>query len=176
MGKRYAQILETMWFTYLYATLIPFGAFMTMIGLMIFYWVDKYNLLRRSSVNCSISGDLALFSMKLLDFTLVIKPLGEIIFDTQIRSTCSVESIILLCIGIIYMVIPIDQILQFMHDQKFNLEQKNYDEIKSKFQQTYQTLHPILSFSRTQDAKIYEIMNFEENFDRTSERGKTKAI
>ncbi len=50
MGKRYAEILETMWFTFMYVSLIPFGAFLSLVGLMIYYWVDKYNLLRRSKV------------------------------------------------------------------------------------------------------------------------------
>lgn len=50
MGKRYAEILETMWFTFLYASLVPFGSFLTLGGLMIYYWVDRYNLLRRSKI------------------------------------------------------------------------------------------------------------------------------
>ena len=50
MGKRYAEVLETMWFTFLFASLNPFGNFLTLIGLLIYYWVDKYNLLRRSKV------------------------------------------------------------------------------------------------------------------------------
>lgn len=50
MGKRYAEVIETMWFTFLYSTSIPAGAFISMLGLMIYYWVDKYNLLRRSTV------------------------------------------------------------------------------------------------------------------------------
>jgi hypothetical protein len=50
MGKRYAEIIETMWFTFLYVTLIPIGAFLSLVGLWIYYWVDKYNLLRRSKV------------------------------------------------------------------------------------------------------------------------------
>lgn len=50
VGKRYAEILESMWFTFLYASLIPMGAFLTAIGIGLYYWVDKYNLLRRSSL------------------------------------------------------------------------------------------------------------------------------
>jgi hypothetical protein len=65
-----------MWFTYLYDSLIPFGACLSILGLSLYYWVDKYNLLRRSSVNSNIAGELSLFSMKLLDFTLLFKPLG----------------------------------------------------------------------------------------------------
>lgn len=56
MGKQYAEIIETLWFTFLYATMIPLGAFITMIGLTLYYWVDKFNLLRRSSLLNNISG------------------------------------------------------------------------------------------------------------------------
>jgi hypothetical protein len=50
MGKRYAEIIESMWFTFLYATIVPIGAFISLAGIAIYYWVDKYNLLRRSSL------------------------------------------------------------------------------------------------------------------------------
>jgi hypothetical protein len=56
MGKRYAEIIEVMWFTYLYDSLIPFGACLSLFGLSLYYWVDKYNLLRRSSVNSNVAG------------------------------------------------------------------------------------------------------------------------
>jgi hypothetical protein len=56
MGKRYAEIIEIMWFTFLYSSLIPFGAFLSILGLCLYYWIDKYNLLRRSSVNSNIAG------------------------------------------------------------------------------------------------------------------------
>ncbi len=85
MGKRYAEIIKTMWFTFLYATLIPFGAFVSLIGLAIYYWVDKYNLLRRSSIIQNISGKLAVKCMKLLDFTLFLRSIGALLFDYQLR-------------------------------------------------------------------------------------------
>jgi hypothetical protein len=74
-----------MWFTYLYASLIPVGAFLTIIGLSLYYWIDKYNLLRRSSLTANVSGDMAMFSLKLLDFTLVLRTIGEMLFDYQLR-------------------------------------------------------------------------------------------
>jgi hypothetical protein len=39
-----------LWFTFLYADLIPAGGILIMIGLMVYYWIDKYNLLRRASL------------------------------------------------------------------------------------------------------------------------------
>jgi hypothetical protein len=65
-----------MWFTFLYCTLIPMGSFLTLIGLFLYYWVDKYNLLRRSSLHENVSGKLCLVAMKLLDGTLILRPIG----------------------------------------------------------------------------------------------------
>ena len=45
-----------MWFTFLYATLIPVGAFLSLGGIAFYYWVDKYNYLRRSSLSHHISS------------------------------------------------------------------------------------------------------------------------
>lgn len=39
-----------MWFTFLYATLVPIGAFISLVGIFLYYWVDKYTLLRKSSL------------------------------------------------------------------------------------------------------------------------------
>ena len=111
MGKRYAEIIEIMWFTYLYTSLIPFGACLSALGLCLYYWIDKYNLLRRSSVNSNIAGELSLFSMKLLDFTLLFKPLGELLFDFQIRDSYRVSSVVMAALALVYLVAPIDTIL-----------------------------------------------------------------
>ncbi len=65
-----------MWFTFLYATLIPLGGILSLIGLSLYYWVDKYNLLRRSCLKSNISAEMTLFSLKLLDVTLILRPIG----------------------------------------------------------------------------------------------------
>ena len=51
MGKRYAELIESVWFTYLYYSVIPGGVIIILAGLILFYWVDKFTLLRRSSIN-----------------------------------------------------------------------------------------------------------------------------
>ena len=56
IGKRYAEIIETMWFTYLYASIIPIGACISIFGLILYYWIDKYNLLRRSTLSIEVQG------------------------------------------------------------------------------------------------------------------------
>lgn len=81
VGKRYAEIIESIWFTFLYASVIPLGSFIIFIGLACYYWVDKFNLLKRSTVKEGVDGKLSLRMLKLLDFTLILRPVGELIFD-----------------------------------------------------------------------------------------------
>lgn len=154
MGKRYAEIIEIMWFTFLYSSLIPIGACLSVLGLCLYYWIDKYNLLRRSSVNSNIAGELSLFSMKLLDFTLLCKPIGEIIFDSQIRDSYCVSSIIMSGVALLYLVAPLDTILEKVHPEKFKTEEKAYEDVQSNFKNTYQTLHPIFSLKQENKDKI----------------------
>lgn len=76
MGKRYAEIIKTMWFTFLYVWLIPMGSVFSLVGLILYYYVDKYVLLRKSSLQVSISSHLSNLMLFLLDFTLLLKPIG----------------------------------------------------------------------------------------------------
>ncbi len=85
------------------------------IGLGIFYWVDKYNLLRKSSVLENVNGELSMKAIKLIDFTLVLRPTGKLIFDSQIRSAITWESIVCLILGVIYLLLHMDRILDFFH-------------------------------------------------------------
>ncbi len=121
IGKRYAEVLESIWFTFLYVSLIPMGSFLTLIGIGLYYWVDKYNLLRRSSIHENVSGKLALFSMTLLDLILIFMPLGEIIFDHYIRKHVNTGPIVCLILGIIYVLLPMNDIIDFINSEKFNL-------------------------------------------------------
>jgi hypothetical protein len=65
-----------MWFTFLYSELIPLGAFLILIGLILYYWVDKYNLFRKSTIKVGISGKLAVLGLNCLDATLWLAPAG----------------------------------------------------------------------------------------------------
>ncbi len=133
MGKKYAELIESIWFTYLYYSVVPIGCLLILLGLIFFYWVDKITLLRRSSINENVNGDLSIRAMKLVDATLIFRSLGEIIFDSQIRNGFSWESILCLCIGVVYICLPMDEVLEFFHEEKFRAEEKPYSEVKATF-------------------------------------------
>lgn len=116
MGKRYAEIIKTMWFTFLYSNLIPIGAFFSLIGLVIYYWVDKYNLLRRSSIIQNISGKLAVKCMKLLDMTLFFRSIGALYFDYRLRHEINILEVCFSLVGLVYLFLPMNKILRFFHE------------------------------------------------------------
>lgn len=104
-----------MWFTYLYTTLVPIGAFFSVIGLFLYYWVDKYNLLRRSTLHSQVSGKLVDLTLSMLDFTIVLRNLGEVLFDIQVRNKIRPISLVFLSISIIYQLLPISWLISYFN-------------------------------------------------------------
>jgi hypothetical protein len=79
MGKRYSDIMKTMWFTFFYGGILPIGYFFSVIGLSIYYWyfsffiylrVDKNNVIFRRTIKESISMELSTEMIELLEFIL----------------------------------------------------------------------------------------------------------
>ena len=52
--------MKTMWFTFLYASAIPVGTVFSIIGLSCYYYIDKYNVLRRRTIKESLAKDLSI--------------------------------------------------------------------------------------------------------------------
>lgn len=41
MSDRYSDIIKSMWFVFMYATLIPLVIILFLVGMILFYWIDK---------------------------------------------------------------------------------------------------------------------------------------
>lgn len=103
------------WFTFLYSCVIPFGSILIFIGFGLYYWIDKYNLLRRSSISQGVDGDLCLKALFLLEFILVLKPGGELIFDGLIRNHWNVVPVVEISVGGLYLLLPMSKILDYFN-------------------------------------------------------------
>jgi hypothetical protein len=95
-----------MWFAFLYVDLIPAGTLAILVGVCAYYWVDKYNLLNRSSAPHNISPSLSMKILRLLDLTLIFRFAGEIIFDYHLKGKVDAISIFLLVFSIVFMILP----------------------------------------------------------------------
>ena len=93
--------MKTMWFTIFYAYLIPVASIISLLGVIFYYFVDKYNLLRRCSLKQTMSNVISNRMMKLLDFTLLFLIVGDIIFDLQIRNYVSISSLVMFIVALI---------------------------------------------------------------------------
>jgi hypothetical protein len=154
VGKKYAETIESVWFTYFYSSLIPGGAVLMLIGFCLFYWVDKVVVLRRSSINPNVNASLSVNSMKLIEISLILRCVGEIFFDVQLRGSGTTWlSILCLCIGTLYVFLPTDDILNFFHEEKFMPEWRLYDEVRDKFIENYRNMHPL--FVREREARVH---------------------
>lgn len=132
-----------MWFTFLYVSIIPLGAVFSMIGVILYFFVDKFVLLRRSSVKHSVSSHLANYMMFLLDLTLIFKPLGELFFDFNLRKETRISTYVMLGAGILYMLLPLNRILNALFPEKALKHVYTYDELKETFVLTYSNSYPM---------------------------------
>lgn len=71
MGKRYSDIMKTMWFTFFFCSVLPASGLISTIGMIAFYWADKYNLLRIRTVKENINMKLSLEMIELLEMTII---------------------------------------------------------------------------------------------------------
>ncbi len=82
-----------------------------LMGLILYYWVDKYNFLRRSAVKTRVSGKMAILGLKSLDATLFICPAGELLFQWLLHHHFDYTSLIFVFLGIIYTLMPITSLI-----------------------------------------------------------------
>ena len=68
-----------MWFAYFFGLAIPLGVISSLFGLILYYYVDKYNILRRRTVKESISKELSIQMLYFLEAIVVFGPIGSIV-------------------------------------------------------------------------------------------------
>lgn len=72
--------MKTMWFTFLYSPVIPIGTLLSLFGLVIYYWIDKYNIINKFTVKENISLDLTIEMIEMLDLIIIFHAFGELFF------------------------------------------------------------------------------------------------
>ena len=82
-----------------------------LVGLILYYWVDKYNFLRRSSIKTRVSGKMAILGLKSLDATLFLSPAGELLFRGIIHHEFDYPALIFIIIGVIYTMLPVTSMI-----------------------------------------------------------------
>jgi hypothetical protein len=67
-----------MWFGFFYGDVIPLGILLNLLCLIIYYYIDKYNVVRRRTIKDSITKELSFTMIDYLDLILILHAVGEI--------------------------------------------------------------------------------------------------
>lgn len=122
-------------------TLIPVGCVFSVIGLITYYWVDKYNLLRKSAIVSQVSGDLINLTLTMLEITLILRVLGEMLFDYQLRDAIPLVSWAYLAVAVLYNLLPGELLVNLVNGERFFYQKMSYKEAEVFFSNTYQDVH-----------------------------------
>ena len=127
MAKRYSDIMKTMWFTFFYGTAIPIGIICSWTGLVLYYWTDKYNLLRRRTVKESISEELSMAMINYLEYIILFSSFGEMTFEINFFGGITVWNVVLLIVAIVYLfILPVDKINRWIFKMEAQEESVDY--------------------------------------------------
>ena len=72
---------KTMWFTFFYAPCIPLGLIFSMITLVLYFWIDKYNVMHRRTIKETLSKDVSIEMIENIELTLVFFAVGNLTFS-----------------------------------------------------------------------------------------------
>lgn len=98
-----------MWFTFLYGGAIPLGIFFSILGLTIYYFVDKYNFLRRRTIKESLGKDLSIEMIEMLEMIILFNGFGSLTMAMDLFGECKWQDIFILIAAIIYAALPMEE-------------------------------------------------------------------
>lgn len=76
--------MKTMWFTFFYGDIIPVGILFSIMGLTLYYFVDKYNVLRRRTIKESLSKHLSIEMIEMLELIIIFTGIGNTVVSSII--------------------------------------------------------------------------------------------
>ena len=81
MAKRTAFYIVQVWTALFYSFIVPMGAFTEIFIFSIYFWVDKYNLFKKSSHNIDYQLFLATSVTRLFELSLLPFTIGNLVFS-----------------------------------------------------------------------------------------------
>lgn len=106
----YAALIKSMLFCSFYAPMIPIGLIISMVSIVGLYWLNKYNLLRRSMVKEQMSAELSREMTELIEYVLVIYALSNTLFEYFILEHVNNIAIAGIVCGIVNAFLPMESI------------------------------------------------------------------
>ncbi|KAL4498327.1 hypothetical protein ABPG72_013133 [Tetrahymena utriculariae] len=143
----YAEIMNTMYITIFYSPAVPLGLFFSLIGIFMYFWVQKYILLRMKSVEKQISVKLSIEMTEYLEYVISIYAVSNALFKWQTVGGFPTLQIVGAVIGFVYSVLPIQLFVDKVFDADNDDEECPYYKAKHQFVTTYSRTNPVTAFN-----------------------------
>ena len=75
--------MKTVWFTFNFGNVIPMGIIYSIVGLSLYYWVDKYNVMRRRTIAGNLAKEVSIEMIEMLELSLIFCGLGDMTMSYQ---------------------------------------------------------------------------------------------
>jgi len=81
ISDKYSDIINTMWVTFLYAPLIPIVLPFSLVYIILTYYIEKYTIMRRSTVKDVLSRNISVEMTEYLEFIIIFYSIGNFLFE-----------------------------------------------------------------------------------------------
>ncbi|CAD8108585.1 unnamed protein product [Paramecium sonneborni] len=153
---QYAYLCKTTWLTLFFAPIIPISILFGLIGLILYYWIQKYLLLRRNCKPPFQSSHLDREMLSLLDLSPLLLSTMQFLIDYSFHSTqlCQTINVASLVISGLELIIPTYRIHRILYKDIYEEEEQvRYEDIYMKLPTDYDRTNPL-----TQQAAMQELV------------------
>ncbi|KRX05998.1 hypothetical protein PPERSA_01076 [Pseudocohnilembus persalinus] len=170
IAQRYAYLINTLFLTALYAPLLPIGLLISLIGILIIFYIEKYKVLHLRFISHNLSPSLSTQMTELLEYFLPLYCLSDMFFEYMVVITAqekpsddvnpimdiitrsSFTAQIGVILGIVHLLLPMQKINEFIFRQPPALaNEHDYAKASFQFSSTYAKQNPITSFHARQE-------------------------
>ncbi|KRX03774.1 hypothetical protein PPERSA_04282 [Pseudocohnilembus persalinus] len=146
---RYTIILKTMFLVSFYASLVPMGLAWGLLNMILTYWIDKYNLLRRRSVKDNLSVELAVEMAEMLEYSFIFYTVGNLLTNISILKTEDFDNLITyigslsFIIAVAHVILPMQKLNNWLFKFPENPpNEQNYEDAMKLFITDYTRENP----------------------------------
>lgn len=148
-------LVKTVLVSAFFAPAVPFALIISILGLILNYWVDKYLLLRRNSLPISLGNDLNTYMLSVLEWTSCAFSIGNLLFILTLEDSShlsvfsNVSKIIVLLaifLSLLHTFFPMDFFSsKLLRNQQASMDNKLYDDSRVQFPTDYDIENPVTS-------------------------------
>lgn len=175
----YASVLNVMLFAAFFAPILPLGLILGIITLIIFYWIFKYILLRRSCMPPFLGKEIAYEAIEIMEFVPLFLGLGDIFFNLIFYSETGFITYVTLGVSIFNFMFPMawlnKELMPFEEKKKSRLNSPTnsieYAVARVEFNEEYDRCNPVTEEQATKEWIAF----IEKRDDEREEKPKRKG-